>query len=75
MKPFLQLGPLPAPPPSEGDLSFVRCLVDAIPFFMVGCLFLAMFISLLLRYSETFREFWAKHICAFIEEHGETEEM
>jgi hypothetical protein len=43
---------------------------DSIPFLVVGGAVLSMLLSILLRYNERFREFWAQHVCSFMEEHG-----
>jgi hypothetical protein len=44
----------------------------AVPFLVAGGCFLAMLLSMLWRYSERWREFWAARVCAFMEEHGST---
>lgn len=43
---------------------------NAVPFLIAGGAVMAMLLSVLLRYNERFREFWATHVCAFMEEHA-----
>jgi hypothetical protein len=48
----------------------MREFFDAVPFIVAGGAIAAMLLSVVLRYSERFREFWATHVCAFMEEHA-----
>jgi hypothetical protein len=61
---FLQLGPVPSPPPPE-PMSWI----SAVPFIIAGGAVLAMLLSILLRYNARFREFWDRHVCDWMEEH------
>lgn len=65
---MIQLGPPPSLPPTSH--SFIEALMQAIPFLVAGSAFLAMLIVWLIRYNEGFREFWAGHVCAYMEEHS-----
>ena len=59
-----------APRPAGDPPLWFQKSMEALPFFIVAAVGLAMLVSLLLRYNPRFREFWAKHVCAFMEEHG-----
>jgi len=52
----------------------VPWLVKVVPYFIVAVVIVGMVVSILLRYSERFREFWETHICSFMEEHQVKEE-
>jgi hypothetical protein len=48
----------------------MRWIGEAIPWVIVGGAVLAMLLSILLRYSDRFREWWERNICAWMEEHA-----
>lgn len=58
---------LPPPPLDTHDIS--GWLMDAVPFLAAGTVLLAMTLCVLVRYNEQIREFWARHVVAFMEEH------
>jgi hypothetical protein len=64
---LLLSGPGPVPAEYGGEPWW---LTDAVPFLLAGTVVAALIVSALFRYSESFREFWATHVCAFMEEHA-----
>jgi hypothetical protein len=63
-------GPPPPLPPERPWTGSLRDWISlAIPLVIAGLCLLAMLISVLFRYSERFREFWATHVCGWMEEY------
>lgn len=71
---LLLQGPGPQPTLPPDPLCASLWIEDLIPFFVAGCAIAAMGVSILLRCSERFREFWTAHVCAFMEKHGRGEQ-
>jgi hypothetical protein len=64
----MQLGSPPiAAPPGTGPL--MSWIAAAVPFIVAGGAIAAMLISILFRYSGRFREFWARNVCDWMEQH------
>lgn len=58
---FLQLGPPPTPPPYLRRAVF-GCMGEAIPFLVAGSALLVMLFSVLLRYTDRVRDWWASKV-------------
>lgn len=63
---LLLSGPGPVPEEYRNAMAQDSSLV---PLLLAGVVILALAFSALLRYNERFREFWARHVCDFMEEH------
>jgi len=69
---LLLSGPGPVPPEYYGETWW---LDEAMPFVLAGIVVAALIVSALFRYSERFREFWATHVCGWMEgAHEESDE-